>query len=116
MAELIPLVIGSCGIPEAKTWTMTPAELAETANAHAKYHMQDLRFFDTLAARYLSLYASAHGAKNPKPADFLILPPEPANTAKTAAQQQTPEQQAFMLKLYAAIAERQRNPKLRRRR
>ena len=83
MAEIIPLAIGLCGLTEQQMWTMTPAEISTSIEAHSREKMQTLRVFDRLVAGMSSLYCSAHGVENAKPADFLIFPPEPEKKSKS---------------------------------
>lgn len=108
MARIIPEAIG-LGIEESQTWTMTPEEIIKAVEARMKQARNNLRVFDIHLARLTSFYGAAHGVKNTAPADYLILPPE---TEIREPVPQSPEQQAFLLKLFAAIQERENKKRM----
>jgi hypothetical protein len=109
MAKVIPAAIG-LGIEESQTWTMTPEEIIRAVEARAKQARNSLRVFDIHLARLTAFYGAAHGVKNTTPADYLTLSPE--TEEKKEAVPQSPEQQAFLLKLFAAIQERENKKRM----
>jgi hypothetical protein len=104
MAEVIPQAIG-LGIEETQTWTMTPKEIIRAIETRAKQARNSLRAFDIHLARLTAFYGAAHGVKNTNPEDYLTLSPEPEEKKEPVPQ--SPEQQAYLLKLFAAIRERE---------
>lgn len=61
-----------CRLSPGEFNRITPAELADMAEAIAKYRNADHRFFDSLNAISCSTLATINGAKGAKPADFMI--------------------------------------------
>jgi hypothetical protein len=101
MATGISRAIG-LGLTDAEMWTMTPAEIFEAIAARAQENTDNLRFFDTLNARFRALYAAAHGVKNATPADYLLLPPEPEEESDVPVKGDSPEVILMKLNLLTA--------------
>lgn len=104
MAGLIPLAIG-VGIEESRTWSMTPAEIVEAIKARTRAAQDNLRFFDLQFGRALAYYASAHGVRNAKPADYLIIPQEKSDDereSKYPRKGDSPEMIMKKLKIFTA--------------
>jgi hypothetical protein len=103
MATIIPRAIG-LGISEKDTWTMTPAEIIEAITTRSKEVMHQLKFFDFLNAKSIANNLVVHGVEDIKTADYLTLPPEPEKKRDIA---QDPKQRDFLIKLFAAVQERE---------
>jgi hypothetical protein len=84
---------------------MTPAEIIEAITARSKETMHQLRFMDHLNARAIANNLAVHGVEDVTPADYLTLPPEPEKRREVVAQD--PKQRDFLIKLFAAVQERE---------
>jgi len=72
MADLISLAIGY-GLTDQETWTMTYAEIVEAIRCRAKQRHDDLSIIDLIVAGIKTLYATAHGVKDPNLEDYTVL-------------------------------------------
>ena len=71
-----------CGLTITEFNRITPAELSVMADAKVKYRNADQTFFDGLNGVACSTLALINGAKNAKPADFMITTREPENNTE----------------------------------
>lgn len=86
----------------ADLWNLTPAEIMEIVEARMDTRMQEWRFFDSLNGMFSSLYAAAHGVKDAKPRDYMIIPEEISEPSGVPVQGDTPETIQKKLEIMAA--------------